>query len=55
MTTTPTPLVAGMAGAVALPDVEIPEGGSISFVTDNLAAADNWGLGGLEVDEWLVF
>ena len=51
--TSPTPLAAGMAGGISLPEAYIPEGGAVSFITDNLAAADNWGAGSMGVEEFI--
>ena len=47
-------IAAGEVAAVNLPIAILPDTSTITFVTDNLAAADNYGQGFLTVEEWLV-
>jgi hypothetical protein len=51
---TTTPLTAGMAGGLGLPDTFLIAADLVVFITKNLAAADNWGQGALQVEEWVM-
>jgi hypothetical protein len=43
-----------MAGGLGLPDTFLIAADLVVFITKNLAAADNWGQGALQVEEWVM-